>query len=195
MKPTHSGSFARRRLDGCWLIELLCADRSQCRRTFVDGTSTRAATIGFEQLRKRSAAAFGVHLLSRLQTYTQQIASENRLQNVLESANHGNGVEIIEESKVRNTEELSLHLALAVGNHARELLFEALYDRSRIGTLRRVDGRHCGCRSCWCKELQTNDGYCCASHFRHDLGVVDERIATRNHLPAGTRRRVVPPGP
>src|SRR5689334_990199 len=129
--------------------ELLSADGSQGRRTLIHRSSTRASPVRLKQLRERRAAAFCVNLLRCLETYAEKIAPKNWLQHVLEPANHGNRVEIVEEAQVGDPEKLSLHFALAIGDHTGELLFEALYHRSRIGTLRRVHRRNRRSGSGW----------------------------------------------
>jgi hypothetical protein len=64
---------------------------------------------------------------------------------LLEGTDDGDGVHVVEEADVGNAEELSLHLALAVGDDSGELALEALDERARVRALRCHDGRRC-CR-------------------------------------------------
>src|SRR5262244_584254 len=116
--------------------------------------SLDAHTSSVDPTQVTATATYCVDLLRRLKTNPEQISPEDWLQHVLQPANHGNRVEIIEEAKVRDAEELSLHLALTICDHARELLFESLYDRSRIGTRRCVHSSYRSCGSRWRKQLQ-----------------------------------------
>src|SRR5690242_1656823 len=106
LTPLGSAFFCRKRLR---------AD-SQTRGTFLERASTRAALIGFEQLLQRGAFALGVDLLSRFQSHAEQIAAEDRLENVFQTAHHGNRIQVVEETEMRDAEQLALHFSLPVGD-------------------------------------------------------------------------------
>jgi hypothetical protein len=169
----------------------LRADRRDARGTLLDGLATRATPIGCEQLLKRSASPFCVNLLRGFQSNPEQITSEDRLQYMLEPADHSDGIEIIKKSQMSDAEELSLHIALTIGNHAGKLLFEALHHDSRIGIRWRINGSNGGSRRCRSEQLQSKHSDCGSRHFGHDFRVVNESVATGSDVASRSSRNVI----
>src|SRR5215472_10245868 len=66
--------------------------------------------------------------LSGAQSCAQFYFSAKFGQHVLQGADDGNGVQVIVEAEVGDAEELSFHLALAVGNHCAEVISQFLDD-------------------------------------------------------------------
>src|ERR1051326_2583459 len=87
---------------------------------------------------------------------------------------------------MRDAEELSLHLALAVTDHTTELLLESFYDLSRIGALGSEHRRNRCCRGTGREEFQPECLDCGARHFGNDFGVVNERVPTGSDIAACT---------
>jgi hypothetical protein len=169
----------------------LCAHRSHARRTFLSRFTARATPIGCEQLLKRSATPLRVNLLRGFQPDCEQIASEDRLQDMLEPADHGDSIEIVEKSQMSDAEELSLHIALSIRDHAGKLFFKALDYDSRIGIRRRINGGNSSGRGCGSEELQSKCGHCGSRHFGHDLRVVNKRVATGCDVASRSSRNVI----
>src|SRR5690242_15650942 len=84
----------------------------QTRCTHFRSAPTRTAPIGFEQLRQGCTLTLRIHLLRCLESYAEQVTPEDRSEHVLETADHCDRVEIVEEAKMGDAEELSFHLAL-----------------------------------------------------------------------------------
>src|SRR5215469_14124001 len=96
---------------------------------------------------------------------------------MLQCADHTDRIEIVVVTKVRDTEELALHIALAIGNHHREALAELLHDRTRVNALRREYRSASRCWTGWRKQFETQGLHACTNHRRRSLGIVDESVA------------------
>src|SRR5437868_9597102 len=93
---------------------------------------------------------------------------------LFEGSDDGDGVHVVEEAEVGDAEEMTLHLALAVGDDGGELGFEALDDGTGVSAFGGHDGGGCGGFCAFCgEEFEAKCGGGGTSHGGAGYGVVD----------------------
>jgi len=90
----------------------------------------------FSSRRHRRLRGFGINFLRRAQSRSQFHATPNLEQDLLQRADRSDGIQAIVITKMRDAEELPLHLSLAIGDYGAKVVAECLHDIAGIDSVR-----------------------------------------------------------